>query len=304
MVQSQYIAKAKFLGMLISSVAKVWLITNQYSLVYFAYIVVAESILILVLYLYYFSSLGFYRKHWKFRLDLVKSVFIDSWPIMLTTLSAILYTRIDQFMIHSMLSNSELGIYSAAIRLTESWLFIPMIIQSTFFPLIISAKEEGIEIYNRRLLILTGLTGVFSVLVGVIVSFGSDYIMVLLYGEAYSSGGSILSIKIWESVLASVATVSSVWAIIENLQRALVKILLLGLVTNAILNYFMIPYWGGDGAAYASLISGFATLAVFPMFDKRFRYIVALRIRTLLFINVLDVYKAIVIEVEDRKKAV
>lgn len=304
MVQSKYIAKAKFLVMLISSVIKVWLIISQYSLAYFAYTVVAESIIILVLYLYYYSSLGFYRKHWKFRLDIVKSIFLDSWPIMLTTLSAILYTRIDQFMIHSMLSNSELGIYSAAIRLTESWLFIPMIIQSTFFPLIISAKEEGVEIYNRRLLILTGLTGAFSVLVGVIVSLGSDYIMVLLYGDAYSLGGSVLSIKIWESVLASVATVSSVWAIIENLQRALVKILLLGLVTNAILNYFMIPYLGGDGAAYASLISGFATLAVFPVFDKRFRYIVALRIRTLLFINALDIHRAIVIEIEDRKKAV
>jgi PST family polysaccharide transporter len=48
-----------------------------------------------------------------------------------------LYMRIDQIMLGQMVGNETVGIYSAAVRITEVWYFIPMAIVASVFPSII-----------------------------------------------------------------------------------------------------------------------------------------------------------------------
>jgi len=43
------------------------------------------------------------------------------------------------------------GLYAAAVRLSEAWYFIPMAITSSVFPAIVNAKKQSEELYYQRL---------------------------------------------------------------------------------------------------------------------------------------------------------
>src|SRR5258705_10231724 len=47
-------------------------------------------------------------------------------------------------------SDTAVGIYTAAIKLTEVWYFVPMSIASSLFPVIIQSKQQSEEIYYER----------------------------------------------------------------------------------------------------------------------------------------------------------
>jgi len=84
-------------------------------------------------------------------MDVSPRVFEDSWPLMITGVVIMIYMRIDQVMIKAMLDNKAVGNYAAAVKLSEAWYFIPMVICSSLFPAIINAKEVSEQFYYKRL---------------------------------------------------------------------------------------------------------------------------------------------------------
>ena len=50
--------------------------------------------------------------------------------------------KIDQVMIKEMLGAEAVGQYAAAVRLSEVWYFIPIIIASSLFPAIVILKKS------------------------------------------------------------------------------------------------------------------------------------------------------------------
>jgi O-antigen/teichoic acid export membrane protein len=79
--------------------------------------------------------------NWHFKKETAIYILKSSWPLIITAVFSVIYTRIDQVMIKNMLNSSSVGIYDAAVRLSEAWNFIPGIIASSFFPAIINAKK-------------------------------------------------------------------------------------------------------------------------------------------------------------------
>jgi O-antigen/teichoic acid export membrane protein len=79
--------------------------------------------------------------------------------------------------------------YAAAVRLSEAWYFIPMVIASSLFPAIINAKKQSEELYD-----------LMAIAIALPMTFLSDWVIHLLYGEQYSQAGSVLMIHIWAGV--------------------------------------------------------------------------------------------------------
>jgi O-antigen/teichoic acid export membrane protein len=59
--------------------------------------------------------------------------------------------KIDQLMIREFLGDSQVGIYSAAVRLSESLYFLPVVISNSLFPAIMNAKSRDQNQYNERI---------------------------------------------------------------------------------------------------------------------------------------------------------
>jgi len=185
-------------------------------------------------------------------------------------------------MIKEMLDSESVGQYAAAVRLSEAWYFIPMVISASLFPAIINAKKQSEELYYARLQKLYDLMVWMAIAIAIPMTFMSDWIVELLYGSKYSESGSVLMIHIWTSLFVFLGVASSKWFITENLQRYSFYRTLAGLVVNISLNFILIPEFGIYGAAYATLISQIIASYLFNVANKRSRYTFLLQTNAIL----------------------
>ena len=63
-----------------------------------------------------------------------------------------------------------------------------------------------------------------------------------------------------------------IWILCENKNKYVKYYLSIGVIANLMLNWIMIPIWGINGAAIATLITQIITSLVAPVFFKETRY--------------------------------
>lgn len=141
-VQSKFIVWTKNLVFLFIAGFKVSMILIQAPLIAFSWIIFLESVLVSI-----FSFVVYGVKtgdlfSWKASFVKSKRLLKDSWPLILSGLAVAVYMKIDQIMIGQIIGDEEVGIYSAAVRVSEIWYFIPMVITASVFPAIIEAKKK------------------------------------------------------------------------------------------------------------------------------------------------------------------
>jgi O-antigen/teichoic acid export membrane protein len=287
--QSQVLAKivsiCKVLQLTLSSIIKIYLVLSEAELIYFVLVTAFDALSLAISYFiaYKLRKNPVFYKHYDF--SIAKQLLKDSWPLIFTAIFTMLYARIDQIMIKEMLGEYEVGLYSASIRLTEAWLFVPVIISASLFPAIVAAKNISQALYEERLMRLYTLIVVIGFIVCLLTTAFSEFILRLLFGVAFVEGSSVLAIRVWETLFAAIGVVSSKWIIAENLQSLTVKIIIAGALINVLLNYLTIPVWGIEGAAFASLISIIFTVIILPFLIKKLRGNVVFRINAIFFIG-------------------
>jgi len=292
-VKSQYVVLPGLAGLVISSFLKVFLILNEYSLIYFVYVLAFDITFLAAGQIYFYQKNNQTIFNWIFSWKVAKKLLLDAWPLILSSIVISIYMKIDQVMIKELIGKVAVGQYSAAVRLSEAWYFIPMIICSSLFPAIINAKLKSKDLYMSRLQRLYDLMAVLGLSVVAPVVLLSDWGIELLYGEAYAMSAHVLDVHIWAGVFVFLGVANQKWFISENLQVYNILCLGIGMLTNIILNLILIPYSGILGAAYATLISQFIASVLAPLFFKKTRNSFFMMLRSLFFINI---YKKIFIK--------
>nr|WP_293295433.1 flippase [Allomuricauda sp.] len=285
-VKSKFYAIAGLVGVIISALLKVYLILGNYSLIYFVYVLAFDVIFLVTGLIWFYKKSGESLLKWKFSWKMAKELLKDAWPLILSGIIVSIYMKIDQVMIQEYLGNSEVGQYSAAVRLSEAWYFIPTIICSSLFPAIINAKLKDDTLYKDRLQRLYNLMVVLGVVIILPVLTLSDWMINLLYGEAFQRSAGVLNIHILGSVFVFLGVANQKWFISENYQAYNIICLGMGMVANIALNVIMIPRMGIMGAAYATLISQFVASVLAPVFFNKTRNSFYMMLRALFFVQV------------------
>ena len=130
-----------------------------------------------------------------------------------------IYMRIDQVMLGNMVGNTEVGIYSAAVRLAEAWYFIPMAIVGSVFPRIVEAKAISEEVFYHRLQKLYNLMALMAYIVALPVTFMSGWLVTTIFGAAYARAGPMLVVLIWAGMFVSLGLARSSFLTIMNWTR-------------------------------------------------------------------------------------
>jgi len=190
--------------------------------------------------------------------------------------------KIDQMMLMFFNGKQEVGQYVAATRLSELWYFIPVIVCASLFPAILNVKSNK-ELYLKRIQKLFNLMVVISLFVSIFITFFADFIIKKIYSEEYIDSVNVLIIHIWASIFVFLGVASSKWFISENLQKILLFRSVFGLVINLILNYILIPLYGIEGAAFATLVSQFSSNFLFDAFDNKTFLMLRMKTKALFF---------------------
>lgn len=210
-----------------------------------------------------------------------KRLLITSFPILLSGLSIATYMKIDLIMLEDMASQDQLGIYSAAAKLSESWYFIPVAISSAFSPLLFRLKKQSQEAFQLKLKELYSLLIWGSALIGVVVSIFSADIIRIVFGSRFDQAGQVLIIHIWSGIFVCIGLVNSLSLLShDRLYQNLLRTLL-GAIINVMLNIYLIPIFGALGAAYATLVAYAFTAWISMIFFKNGLYEFMLPIKSL-----------------------
>ena len=204
-----------------------------------------------------YKNYGLKIKNWVFNKNLAKEILKNSWPIILGGASYLIYMKIDQVMIGSMLGNYEVGIYAAAVKLVEAWYFIPGIIATALFPAIINAKKVGVEIYKSRLKNFYILMAIIPIAMAIPITLLAKPIIQVVFGHSYIESIPVLKVYIWSSLGLFLTYAVGQYLLSENLVKFIFVSNVLAMIVNIVLNVIFIPIFGIIGSAWATLISYF-----------------------------------------------
>jgi len=270
-VQSKYVVSIENGVFLVFSAVKIGLILASAPLMAFVWAIFAEALIVSVGLLGVYAWRGGKLRAWHFQFIRAKVLLKDSWPLILSSLAIMVYMRIDQIMLGQMLGDEAVGIYSAAVRISEVWYFIPMAITASVFPSIIAAKKKSESLYYERLQKLFNVMAMLALAVAIPMTFLSDWVVTLLFGTVYHQAGSVLAVHIWAGIFVFLGVASGNWFLIEGLQRYAFYRTLLGAAVNVGLNVILIPKFGVIGAAWATVVSQACASMFFNVFNSKTR---------------------------------
>jgi PST family polysaccharide transporter len=254
-VQSKYTVIAKNTAFVITALIKVILISIHAPLIAFAWTALGEVGLGAIGLIISYRVRGYSPWLWPWSSPLAKTLLKESWPLILSGLTVMIYMRIDQIMLGQMVGDKAVGLYSAATRISEVWYFIPVAIASSVSPAIYAAKEVSEALYYQRIKQLIRMLVLISLVISVPMSLMSGKLITILFGNGYAEAGKILAIHIWASLFVFMGVATSPWFIAEGLTEFSFHRTLIGAVVNVVLNFLLIPSYGGIGAAIATVIA-------------------------------------------------
>ena len=275
-VQAKYSALANMIALFLSSLFKIYLILSNAPLIYFALAVVFDAVVLALGYVWWFVKVRGLLKELKFTGFIAKSLLKDSWPLILSGISVMIYMRIDQVMIKEMLGAEAVGQYSVAVKLCEVWYFIPIVISSSLFPAIINAKKVSEEIYYKRLQKLYSLMIWLAIGIALPMTLVGDWFINSLYGPDFAEASSVLKIYIWAGIFVFLGVATSKWLLSENLTNISFYRTIVGAVLNVILNLIFINKFFIIGAAIATLISYFVATFFIALIPKTQKHVLLL----------------------------
>lgn len=270
-VKSKFVAISNVLTLVISSVIKVILIINNAELVFFVYALLFDAACLATLLVYFYCANNSRLFNWCFDFNWAKRLLKSSWPLILSSLVVTLYMKIDQIMIERLLGLKSVGIYAAAIRLSEVWYFIPTVISSSFFPAVLSAKNTSALLYETRMQDLYYFLAWVSLVFIIPIIYWGGTLITALYGEQFSESSNVLVIHVCAGFFVFMGVARGNWILAEGLQIYSLLYLSASLIVNVTLNVVFIEDYGLVGAAYATLVAQFCAVLLFPSFFKKTR---------------------------------
>ena len=254
---AKYSSKVIICAFIIVAIYKFILLATGQSIYLFAISNAIDYFLIFI------ALLFIYKKRFNGKLTISlkysKDLIRLSCPYILADLMVALFAQTDRIMLKSMVDETAVGIYSAATTICGVVGFIFIAILDTARPIILDSKAKNILKFEDLLTRLYSVIIYFSLVVSILIAIFSKTIINILYGSEYSTASIVTIIIVWYTIFSYIGSVRNIWILAENKQKYLSLINFIGAITNIILNLFMIPLWGVNGAALASLITQFIT---------------------------------------------
>ncbi|MEA3353489.1 MAG: flippase [Campylobacterota bacterium] len=238
----------------------------------FEYFLSVEAILSSFVFIHLYSKTNkIYLKKIKKLYKIVKYLFIESWPMFLTGVMIILYSRIDQFMLFKLSTESEVGFYASSVRLVELFYMFAPIIMTSFFPHISKVYKSDKVKFEFLVKTVTYVFSFFSIFIVVFTIFYAKEIVTFIFGSDFSSSYSTIQVLIFSLVFVFWSSICHKIYIIVKKQKLNFYISAVSLIVNIALNYLLIPKYGAYGAAIATVISYGSYFIIIPfVYESKF----------------------------------
>ena len=197
----------------------------------------------------------FGRADLRFDPKFARSMLDMAWPLALTGVAVGVYTRIDSVFLSVLHGDVQVGLYDAAYTFIHGLRQLPAALSMAAFPLLSRLVLED----RPQVSATVGAVLRFGLAVGLplvaLAAVAADPLVRLVYSPAYAPAVQPLRILLLCIPLMLADAAQSYLLIAAGRQRALLRVTTLGAAANLVLNCGLIPTFGMDGAAIATVAS-------------------------------------------------
>lgn len=195
----------------------------------------------------------------------MKKLSTFAFPLFLVALFDIVYGRLDSILLSKFASLRDVGLYNAAYPTVSSIWGIVSSVVVFLIPLIseISAKQEYDKLkftinmlYKYALILVLPITTILFLF--------SEPILNILFGSGYTAAATALKILSVGIIMQVLIRINNAVFIGQANTKVMVKFLMVGSITNILLNIILIPVLGLNGAAIA-MVSSFLVMLLMSM---------------------------------------
>ena len=286
---SKYTSIVMLCAYVLVSLYKIVLLITGKSIYWFAVSYAFDYALISISLIIIYRKLG--GQHFSVSFSTAKILFSKGKYYIVSSMMVTIFAQTDKIMLKLMVNDAAVGYYSAAVTIAGMTGFVFGAIMDSLRPVIFQNKKESQAKYQENISRLYCIIIYFALLQSVFISLLSNYIVLLLYGSQYIPSISALRIIVWYTTFSYLGAVRNIWILAEEKHKFLWIINLSGAVTNIILNLALIPYFGINGAAIASLITQIFTNIIMGYIMKPIRPNNRLMVRGLNPMLILKIFK-------------
>lgn len=273
-VQNEYVVKAEISRTLIGIAIKGLLLFVHAPLLWFVVAYMFDYVLLGTGYIMaYHAKVGRIRQ-WYFDRQYARFLIHESFPLLLTSAAVIIYQRIDQVMIGTMIDKQSVGFFSVAAKFTEVLVFLPMILAHTIAPVLVRIRERSEAEYFMKAQQFMNLSFWLSLIAAAFVSILAYWLIRFTFGEAYMPAVAVLQVMAFKAASVALSNTAGTMLIAEGLQRWAIFRDGLGCVVCVTLNYLLLPRYGVMAAAFVSIASnvaaGYLADAIIPAYRHLF----------------------------------
>lgn len=194
----------------------------------------------------------------RFSARLAANIMQAAWPFAIAGALGLLLTNTDILIISWMKTASDVGIYSAAIRIVQVLYILPGVVWTSTLPFFSRLARDGqgndakFRLALERSVSMIFLLSLPMAIGGILLG---TPIISLIFGSAFASGGTAFKILMATLVVdyPYAIMVSAIFA--YGHQKSLITTSALAGVVNIALDLLFIPRWGMTGSAVATLIA-------------------------------------------------
>lgn len=272
--QSQFLSKyssiVSFIAYALVAAYKLFLLIKGLSVYLFAISNAIDYMLISVSLIIIYKKAG--GKKLSFDLGIAKRLLSKSKHYIIPNIMIAIFTQTDHIMIKHMINDAATGYYSAALSCANFLNFV-------YTAMVDSARPAILEKYNiDKDQFVDNLKKLFSIIIYMTIIAGgmlcifAEIVIKILYGDTYLEAVPVLRIICWFSLFSYLGSVRNIWVLAQNKQKYLWLMNLSGALVNVILNFVLIPIFGIEGAAVASLVAQISCNIIAPYIFKPYRY--------------------------------
>ncbi len=272
-----------YIGM---SLYRIYLLATGANIVWFALSTSTDMIFQAIFLMLFYTRLEGFKPRFNWRLG--KRLLKQSYHYLIAGLITILYAQVDRIMLGNMLDKTAVGYYSAALTISHLWSMIPTALIQSLSPLLYEAAGKSRNQFLRRLRQSYAALFWLNALYSIFVCLFAHWIILILYGKDYLAGTNALRIVVWYYGLSTMSTLNQVYLANDEKDKYINRFCIVGLVTDVVLNFALIPIMGINGAAIATLITHIVIQIVMPYAFKETREIAVCIIRGALLQDVIS----------------
>lgn len=179
-----------------------------------------------------------------------------SIPVMLTSVAGIVLSFTDTAMLTFFSSLDEVGIYQAALPTANILLFLTNVIAIVLLPLVAELWEK-----KQKTLLSAALADLYLYVLALVVPMVliaiifPDIILNLLFGASYIGGARTLQFLAVSALFLTINAINTSTLSGIGMPAETTKAVMIGAGVNFIANLFLIPVYGGMGAAASTALS-------------------------------------------------